>query len=118
MVADFQKKYEALDVPYPKDTTAAAIAAEASEQKAAHEQFVSDSNARIESFKAELAKWEAMMPIEDMNLEEAMQAVPHLVPQMAHVTGTPQTFWPFDRPYDKELKQQRKDEYNRTYWDH
>merc|ERR1711872_26336 len=118
MVDDFQKKYEALQVPYPKDTTASAIAAEAGEVKAAHEQFVSESNARIASFTEELAKWEKMMPIEDMNLEEAMQAAPQLVPQMAGVTGKQPMFWPFEKEYDPEVKRRAKEEYERTYWDH
>ena len=38
-----------------------------------------------------------MMPIEDMTLEEAMHAVPHLVPE--HQPGKPQ-FWPFDKDFE------------------
>ena len=56
MVEDFEKKYKALDVPYPKDTAQAEIAAEEAKQKAAYEKFVSESKTRIESFSTELAK--------------------------------------------------------------
>jgi len=113
IVDDFQKKYEALAIPYPQDNLESAINAQAVEQKAAYEKFVKDSNARITTFEAELAKWEAMMPVEEMNREEAMQAVPHLVPE--HRPGKP-NFFPFDVEFDPEVKKKMKEEYNRTYW--
>ena len=50
-------------------------------------------------------QWESMMPVEEMNHEEAMAAVPHLVPE--HRPGKPE-FWPFDKTMDEwneELKQ-------------
>ena len=46
-----------------------------------------------------------MMPIEEMNHEEAMAAVPHLCPE--HRPGKPE-FWPFDRDFEdwkKDLDQ-------------
>merc|ERR1712173_15220 len=91
MVDDFKKKYEALTVPYPKDTVSAQIAAEAVEQKAAYDKFVAESNVRVAAISTELAKWESMMPLEEMTKEEAMHAVPHLVPEH----GGPPQFWPF-----------------------
>jgi hypothetical protein len=69
---------------------------------------------RVEGMSAELAKWNAMMPIEDMNMEEAMVAVPHLVPE--HRAGKV-NFWPFDKDFDewkKELEQ-IKVEYNHEH---
>jgi len=116
IVDDFKKKYEALAIPYPQDTVSSSIASQAVEQKAAYENFVKDSEARVATFKTELAKWEAMMPVEEMNKEEAMQAVPHLVPE--HNPAGSTEFWPFDVKFDKELKKQKAEEYNRTYWDH
>merc|ERR1711963_778037 len=44
------------------------------EQKAAVAKFTAESNARIEGIKADLAKWEAMKPVEEMNREEALEA--------------------------------------------
>ena len=112
---DFQKKYEALQIPYPKDTLGGSLASQATEQKSAYDKFMKESNVRVGTFKEELAKWEAMMPIEDMNKEELMQAAPELVPE--HNPKDPQ-FWPFDRKYDPQAKKKALEDYNRTYWDH
>jgi F-type H+-transporting ATPase subunit d len=46
MVDDFQKKYEGLQVPYPKDTLTSNIDAQAVQQKAAFDTFVVESKAR------------------------------------------------------------------------
>jgi len=98
MVDDFEKKYAALDIPYPKDTAQAELAAEEAKQKAAYEKFVAESKTRAGGMTAELAKWEAMMPIEEMNCEEAMVAVPHTVPEY-RLDGV-KNFWPFDREFE------------------
>merc|ERR550525_1579989 len=76
MVDNFQAKYSALDIPYPSDQgTLAAIDAQGAEQKAAAAAFCAASKARIADLQAELVKWEAMKPVEEMNLEEAMKPV-------------------------------------------
>jgi len=115
MVDDFEKKYKALDIPYPKDTAQAEIATEEAKQKAAYEKFVTESKTRVEGFGAELAKWEAMMPIEDMNMEELMVAVPDLVPEY-RLDGK-QNFWPFDREFEdwKANLAQLQAEYNEEH---
>merc|ERR1712186_188344 len=74
MVDDFQKKYDALKIPYPQDTHTSSIDSEASSLKADYAKFVEQSQTRIVGIKAEQAKWENMMPIEEMNLEEAIDA--------------------------------------------
>merc|ERR1711974_563811 len=112
LVDDFQKKYEALSVPYPADTLAASIDAQAVEQKTAYEKFLADS-VRVGTFKEEHAKWTEMMPVSQMTREEAMQAVPHLTPE--HRPGNPQ-FWPFDKEWTAEKRQAEIDEANRTYF--
>merc|ERR1719392_120140 len=110
-----RKKYKALEIPYPKDTVQAELAAEEAKQKAAYEKFVSESQTRVAGITTELAKWEAMMPIEEMNLEEAMIAVPHLVPQ--HRLDGVKNFWPFDRDFEEWKKDldQVKLEYNEEH---
>jgi len=115
MVDDFEKKYKALEIPYPKDTVQAELAAEEAKQKAAYEKFVSESKTRVSGITTELAKWEAMMPIEEMNLEEAMIAVPDLVPQ--HRLDGKKNFWPFDRDFEEWKKglDQVRLEYNEEH---
>ena len=56
MVDDFEKKYKALDIPYPKDTTTAEIAAEEAKQVAAFNKFVTESKARLDAIGLELIK--------------------------------------------------------------
>ena len=43
-----------------------------------------------------MAKWEEMMPIEQMNLEEALEVVPHLV-----IDSKNPNFWPHDQDMDE-----------------
>jgi len=75
MVDNFEKSYAALTIPYPSDQgTIAAIDAQGAEIKVAYTKFCADSNARIAGYTEELAKWEAMKPVEEMNLEEALDA--------------------------------------------
>nr|ALS04915.1 mitochondrial ATP synthase subunit d [Pseudodiaptomus poplesia] len=75
MVDNFESKYKGLQIPYPSDQgKLAEIDAQASEQKTRYAQFVNESKGRIAASLAELAKWEAMMPVEEMNLEEALDA--------------------------------------------
>lgn len=101
MVEDFQKKYEALKVPYPKDTLTATIESQAVEQKAEYEKFVAQSKTRIQGINEELAKWNAMMPIEEMNCEEALTYVPHL---NLVVNPDKPSLWPHDQDYDEWRK--------------
>jgi len=75
MVDNFEKQYKALAIPYPSDQgTLAQIDAQAATEKGRYTQFIADSEARIAGFNVELAKWEAMKPVEEMNMEEALDA--------------------------------------------
>ena len=56
MVEDFEKKYGALAIPYPKDSAVADIAAEEAKQVAAYNKHVAESQARATTVSAELAK--------------------------------------------------------------
>ena len=47
MVDNFQKNYDALQIPYPKDTASTAIDQQAVQQKADFEKFVAASKTRI-----------------------------------------------------------------------
>merc|ERR1712050_794743 len=60
MVDDFQKKYEALDIPYPKDNVSASLDTLLATKKSEYEKFVADSKVKIGEIEVELAKWEKM----------------------------------------------------------
>ena len=97
MVDTFKTKYEGLQIPYPSDGGAiAAIDAQAVAQKAAYEKFCGESEAKIASLTTDLAKWEAMKPVEDMNLEEALDAglIGTVITGIAHPDKP--SFWPHD----------------------
>merc|ERR1712058_171187 len=97
MVDNFQKKYAALQIPYPSDNGAfKAIDERATEQKAAYNQFVVESNAAIEALKTEMATFEAMKPVEEMNIEEALDA--GLIGNQITGMYNPDkpSFWPHD----------------------
>merc|ERR1712027_217907 len=88
MVDDFQKKYDALKIPYPQDT-------EASSLKADYAKFVDESKKRIVGIQQEQAKWEAMMPVEEMNLEEALDAgLTQYVVDVNKANEDDMTLWP------------------------
>ena len=51
---------------------------------------------RITAIAAEMAKWEELMPLEEMNLEEALEVVPHLV-----IDSKNPNFWPHEQEWDE-----------------
>merc|ERR1711971_820965 len=82
MVDDFQKKYEALDIPYPADNVSASLDTQLATKKAEYGAFVVQSAAKIAEIEVGLQKWEKMRPIEEMKREEAIAQMPHLVNQL------------------------------------
>merc|ERR1712072_1466805 len=78
MVDDFEKKYKGLEIPYPKDTTAAELVGEGAKQKTAYEKYVAESQARCGTVTTELTKWEGMMPVEEMNRKKQWRRFPIL----------------------------------------
>merc|ERR1711936_896113 len=99
MVEGFEKKYKALQVPYPSDQGALqAIDAQAKEQEAAYKQFCQDSVKNISEIKTELAKWEAM------KLEEALDAglIGTTIKGIPH-PDVP-SFWPHDETWEEYME--------------
>lgn len=86
MVAEFKKQYESLTVPYPKDTYTTAIDELEKKTMAEAVTFESACRKNIEEMKLEQARIAAMMPIEEMNMEEFFDACPD------------QALDPFDKP--------------------
>merc|ERR1711874_773837 len=68
MVDEFQKKYKALQIPYPKDNASAALDSQLVAKKAEYEKFVAASEAKIAEIQTELDKWEKMRPLSEIQL--------------------------------------------------
>jgi len=101
MVDNFEKQYKALDIPYPSDQgTIAQIDAQAATEKGRYTQFVKESDSRIAGYNTELAKWEAMKPVEEMNLEEALDAG---LTQFVIDPNVP-SFFPHDQTWEEYIE--------------
>ena len=102
MVDNFAAKYSALNIPYPGDQgLIAAIDAQGAEQKIAVADYCAKSEARIAELKIELARWEAMKPVEEMTREEALDA--GLIGTVITGVFNPDVpaFWPYTETYDE-----------------
>merc|ERR1712080_784394 len=86
MVDEFQKKYEALQIPYPKDNATAALDSQLVAKKAEYTNFVAASEAKIAEIQTELDKWEKMRPFTEMTHEE-------LVSEIQFSIGSPSCKW-------------------------
>merc|ERR1712066_120709 len=105
MVDDFQKKYDALKIPYPQDTYTSSIESESGSLKAEYAKFVDESKSRIVGIQKDQAKWEALMPVEEMNLEEALDAgLTKYVVDVNQANEDNMTFWPHDETYGEWKK--------------
>ncbi|QQP38445.1 ATP synthase subunit d_ mitochondrial [Caligus rogercresseyi] len=81
MVDNFEKQWGALKVPFPADNAGSA--------KSKYDSFVAESNSRKVGIEAERKSWESMLPIEEMNREEALEAVPWLSIDVKNPTHFP-----------------------------
>merc|ERR1712061_783402 len=103
MVDDFQKKYDALKIPYPQDTYTSSIDSEASSLKADYAKFVDESKKRIVGIQQE----------QEMNLEECLDAgLTKYVVDVNKTNEDDMTLWPHDETYGeykKRLEQMRKE---------
>ncbi|KAB7497003.1 ATP synthase subunit d, mitochondrial, partial [Armadillidium nasatum] len=89
MVDEFQKQYEALNVPYPANTYLEAINAKEKQVMSDVKEFCRQSDIRIASHKEELKRWENMVPLTEMTLEEFAEEFPE------HAINLEKpTFWP------------------------
>lgn len=90
MVDSFQKSYEALKIPYPADNVSSQVDAQAKEVDSEIQKFVSDSNARIEGFKKELAHLNSLLPFSQMTMEDFRDSYPN---EALDPINKP-TYWP------------------------
>jgi F-type H+-transporting ATPase subunit d len=100
MVDTFQKHYEALKIPYPADTVSSTIDAQKSEVEKEITNFISQSNSRIAEIETKIAHLKAMLPFEQMTMEDFKDAYPD---QAIDPINNP-TFWPHEPLTDEEIK--------------
>jgi len=103
LVDTFQKQYEAFSVPYPADKLTGDIANQEKQASEEIQKFVSESNARIASHKKQIAKWDDVLPYEEMTLEDYKDAFPE---KALDPINRP-TFWPHNA--EEQLDYKEKD---------
>ncbi|VVC99029.1 ATP synthase subunit d, mitochondrial [Leptidea sinapis] len=92
MVDNFQKQYEALKIPYPQDTVTSQIEAQWVEIKKEIDAFIRESNANIAKCEQEIAETKALLPFDQMTMEDFRDAYPE---QALDPINRP-TFWPHE----------------------
>lgn len=90
LVDTFQKSYEALKVPYPVDNLTSQVEAQCKEILNDIEVFKKGSEQRIVEYKKELEKVKAMIPYDQMTMEDFKDAHP----ECALDPLNKPTFWP------------------------
>ncbi|NP_001093279.1 H+ transporting ATP synthase subunit d [Bombyx mori] len=90
MVDTFQKQYEALKIPYPADTQTALVESQWNQVKNAIDAFIQESNANIASYQKEINATKALLPYDQMTMEDFYDAHPDLALDPIKKP----TFWP------------------------
>jgi len=113
MVDDFEKKYKALDIPYPENKWLHAFDAEYTKKKAEFDQMCVESNEKIAESEKGLERWTTMRPIEEMSKEEVLLQCYDvrsysILGNSSDVLGlvvdpnAPPTFWPHFDSYEQD----------------
>lgn len=89
MVSEFQKQYDALAIPYPKDNYTTLVDAQEKSVMAEIENFVKESKGRIADHEDEIKRIGSLIPYELMTFQEYYEAHP----EEAIDPDNP-TFWP------------------------
>ncbi|CAK9796762.1 ATP synthase subunit d, mitochondrial [Anthophora plagiata] len=107
LVDKFQQQYESISVPYPADKYTAAIDNEQKEAAAKIQKFIQDVNVSIDAAEAELNKLKAMIPYEEMTMDDFMDAHPTVFMRTDKVTT-----WPHTEESQEDLNDDTPDEEN------
>ncbi|KAI5694683.1 hypothetical protein M8J76_009828 [Diaphorina citri] len=91
LVDQFQKQYEALQIPFPQDTETAKINEEERQTMAEIKKWIEESQVRIAGYKKEIEDEEALPPVSEMTMQEYCLAYP----ECSYDPEKP-TFWPHD----------------------
>lgn len=92
MVDNFQKQYEAVKIPFPADNVSSQVDQQKSAVAKEIEEFKAQSNGRIAKFEKEIAHLNALLPFNQMTMEDFADAFPD---QALDPLNKP-TFWPHD----------------------
>jgi len=76
MVAEFEQKFSALKIPEPVDTQTTLIDAQEAEANKSALAYAEASKARIAEYEAELAKFQNMIPFDQMTIEDLNHTFP------------------------------------------
>lgn len=92
IVEHFKGAYEQFKIPFPIDTATEQI--EQQHQLVAQEiaQFIEASKLRISDYESQLASLQAMIPFDQMTMEDFIDAFPNEAPDFHNRP----TFWPHD----------------------
>jgi len=100
MADEFEAKYKAVQIPYPKDNVSAQIDAQAKEGAAEVVTFKAESVKRIEAHRRKIAEMGKMIPMEHMTMEDFYEAYP----EEAWDPKKP-TYWPHTKEIQEEIRQ-------------
>ncbi|TMS22844.1 ATP synthase subunit d, mitochondrial, partial [Larimichthys crocea] len=76
MVDEFEKKFKALQIPEPVDTQTNAINAQEVEANKSATAYIEASKARVAEYEKRLAKFQNMIPFDQMTIEDLNDAFP------------------------------------------
>ncbi|CAB4002843.1 ATP synthase subunit d, mitochondrial [Paramuricea clavata] len=82
LVDAFEKSFAAVKVPYPEDTSSAAILQEEKEFDKKCVEVMQETNTNIANLKEELAQLKALKPFEEMTSDEYLADKPDLRKQL------------------------------------
>ena len=77
-VDGFQKQYENLSIPYPKDTTSSKLAAYQKDVETQVQEVIDQSKTKVVELRNELTKIKAQKPYEDMTIDEYLADKPEI----------------------------------------
>ncbi|KAH8417460.1 hypothetical protein KR222_000391 [Zaprionus bogoriensis] len=90
LVDGFQKQYEGLTVPYPKDNFSSQVDSEIEASKTEIAEYKKASEGRIKSYEKEIGHLKSLLPYDQMTMEDYRDAFP----DSALDPINKPTFWP------------------------
>lgn len=81
LVDSFEQQFEAVSIPYPKDTVSAGLDMKQKEVEVEAQAVIAQSKARIVELQKELDEVNAQKPFEDMTIDEYLEDKPEIKKQ-------------------------------------